>query len=152
MTALWRRSETTARIRLLTCYISVIFLASVDKAICESIVTLMKITVYLRQNCRWSEDVCDILEKYGLSYTSRDVVADTSFFDEMVRKSGQKHAPCVEIDGVMLGDVCGEDVENYLLSHELVRAIPYENPAPVFEPEEGKHVINSRINAAKRFF
>jgi len=37
-----------------------------------------------------------------------------------VRKSGQALSPCVEIDGVMLADVSGEEVENYLLSNHLV--------------------------------
>ena len=38
----------------------------------------------------------------------------------MVAKSGQPLSPCVEINGVMLTDVSGEEVENYMLSNELV--------------------------------
>ena len=45
----------------------------------------------------------------------------------MVRKSGQPLSPCVEIDGVMLADVSGEEVENYLLSNDLVKP---NNAAP----------------------
>ena len=40
----------------------------------------------------------------------------------MVRKSGQPLSPCVEIDGVMLADISGEEVENYLLANNLVKA------------------------------
>jgi monothiol glutaredoxin len=38
----------------------------------------------------------------------------------MVRKSKQGMSPCVELDGVMLADVSGEELENYLLSNHLV--------------------------------
>jgi hypothetical protein len=38
------------------------------------------------------------------------------------RSPGQPLSPCVEIDGVMLADVSGEEVENYLLSNDLVKA------------------------------
>jgi monothiol glutaredoxin len=40
----------------------------------------------------------------------------------MVRKSGQPLSPCVEIDGVMLADISGEEVENYMLANNLVQA------------------------------
>jgi monothiol glutaredoxin len=48
----------------------------------------------------------------------------------MVRKSGQPLSPCVEIDGVMLADVSGEEVENYLLSNDLVKATEVPAGAP----------------------
>ena len=48
---------------------------------------------------------------------------------EMVEKSGQPLSPCVEVDGVMLTDVSGEEVENYLLSNQLVT--PSERDADV---------------------
>ena len=40
---------------------------------------------------------------------------------EMVQTSGQPLSPCVEVDGVMLADISGEEVENYLLSNDLVK-------------------------------
>jgi monothiol glutaredoxin len=46
-----------------------------------------------------------------------------------VQKSGQPLSPCVEIDGVMLADVSGEEVENYLLSNDLVK--PTDAPTGV---------------------
>jgi monothiol glutaredoxin len=47
-----------------------------------------------------------------------------------VQKSGQPLSPCVEIDGVMLADVSGEEVENYLLSNDLVKPtdVPLDVP------------------------
>lgn len=60
------------------------------------------------------------MQKYNLDYEEVDVASDRANYDEMVRKSTQPLAPCVEIDGVMLADVSGEEVENYLLANDLV--------------------------------
>lgn len=67
------------------------------------------------------------MRKYSLSYEDVDIINDRSNYAEMVQKSGQSLSPCVEVDGVMLADVSGEEVENYLLSNELVAP----NDAPV---------------------
>ena len=39
----------------------------------------------------------------------------------MVEKSGQRLSPCVEIDGHMLADVSGDEVEAYLHKAEVVQ-------------------------------
>jgi len=54
-----------------------------------------------------------------------------TFFSEMVEKTGQTNQPCVEIDGVMLPDVSGEEVENYLVSNNLVKSSDLEPNAPI---------------------
>lgn len=81
----------------------------------------MKIKAYLKPHCGWSNGVRAILRKYGLAYEDLDVVNSRETYSEMVQKSGQPLSPCVEIDGVMLADVSGEEVENYLLSNNLVK-------------------------------
>ena len=81
----------------------------------------MKIKAYLKPSCGWSNGVRAILRKYGLEYEDIDIINNRENYAEMVRKSGQPLSPCVEIDGVMLADVSGEEVENYLLSNDLVR-------------------------------
>jgi glutaredoxin len=81
-----------------------------------------KIVVYLKPLCAWSHSVQAVLKKYGLAYEIRDVIRDPEAFREMIEKTGQTAAPCVEIDGVMLIDVGGEEVESHLV--ESGRAIP----------------------------
>ena len=81
----------------------------------------MTIKAYLKPSCGWSNGVRAILRKYGLSYEDIDIINSRENYAEMVRKSGQPLSPCVEIDGVMLADVSGEEVENYLLSNDLVK-------------------------------
>jgi monothiol glutaredoxin len=81
----------------------------------------MTIKAYLKPSCGWSNGVRAILRKYSLDYQDIDIINDRSSYAEMVQKSGQPLSPCVEIDGVMLADVSGEEVENYLLSNDLVK-------------------------------
>jgi len=81
----------------------------------------MNIKAYLKPQCGWSNGVRAILGKYGLAYSDIDIINNRENYAEMVRKSGQPLSPCVEIDGVMLADVSGEEVENYLLSNDLVK-------------------------------
>ncbi len=87
----------------------------------------MKITAYLKPTCGWSRGVRAIMAKYDLPYEDLDIINNPEIYAEMVRKSGQPLSPCVEIDGVMLADVSGEEVENYLLANDIVKpneAIP----------------------------
>jgi monothiol glutaredoxin len=81
----------------------------------------MTIKAYLKPSCGWSNGVRAILRKYALEYVDIDIINNRENYAEMVRKSGQPLSPCVEIDGVMLADVSGEEVENYLLSNDLVK-------------------------------
>lgn len=75
-----------------------------------------------------------IMKKYGLEYEDRDIINNPNQYAEMVEKSGQPLSPCVEIDGTMLADVSGEEVENYMLSNELVSSTSKEADAPINAP------------------
>ena len=81
----------------------------------------MKIKAYLKPSCGWSNGVRAIMRKYNLPFEDIDIINNRANYAEMVQKSGQPLSPCVEIDGVMLADISGEEVENYLLSNDLVK-------------------------------
>lgn len=81
----------------------------------------MNIKAYLKPHCGWSNGVRAIMTKYRLQYEDIDIINNRDNYAEMVQKSGQPLSPCVEIDGVMLADVSGEEVENYMLSNDLVK-------------------------------
>ena len=91
----------------------------------------MNIKAYLKPSCGWSNGVRATLRKYALDYSDIDIIGDRDNYAEMVRKSGQPLSPCVEVDGVMLADVSGEEVENYLLANELVQPAGREAGVPV---------------------
>ena len=80
-----------------------------------------KIIAYLKPSCGWSQGVRAIMRKYTLAYEDRDVISNRSLHAEMVEKSGQGLSPCVEINGHMLADVSGDEVEAYLLKAGLVQ-------------------------------
>jgi len=81
----------------------------------------MKIKAYLKPHCGWSNGVRAIMAKHQLAFEDIDIINNRANYEEMVQKSGQPLSPCVEIDGVMLADISGEEVENYLLANNLVK-------------------------------
>ena len=79
-----------------------------------------KIIAWLKPWCGWSNGVRAVFRKYDLPFEDRDIINDRSNYSEMVRKSGQPLSPCVEIDGEMLADVAGTEVEEYLASKGFI--------------------------------
>ena len=94
----------------------------------------MKIKAYLKPQCGWSMGVRAIMDKHVLEYEDLDIVNNPDIYAEMVEKSGQPLSPCVEIDGVMLADVSGAEVENYMLGNNLVSPNEKEASAPTNAP------------------
>ena len=94
----------------------------------------MKINAYLKPSCGWSNGVRAIMRKYNLAYEDIDIINNRANYAEMVQKSGQPLSPCVEIDGVMLADVSGEEVENYLLANHLVKPSDAHTDTPTNAP------------------
>ena len=107
-----------------------------------------QITAYLKTQCGWSAGVRAVLAKYNLVYTEKDIIQNPAFRWEMETKSGQPLSPCVEINGEMLPDVSGEEVEEYLVEHKLVQsskaepAVPINAPCP---PEQHEAAVRMRF-------
>jgi monothiol glutaredoxin len=78
------------------------------------------ITAWLKTTCGWSNGVRAILAKYDLPYEEKDIIKNPAFRWEMEQKSGQPLSPCVEVNGVMLPDISGGEVEQYLVGNRLV--------------------------------
>ena len=93
-----------------------------------------KIVAYLKPTCGWSQGVRAIMRKYDLPYEDRDIINDPLQRQEMIERSGQMLSPCVEIDGKMLADISGEEVEAYLLANGLVGNTEREADAPTNQP------------------
>jgi monothiol glutaredoxin len=90
----------------------------------------MKIKSYLKPHCGWSRGVRAIMDKYNLKHEDLDIINNPELYEEMIEKSGQSLSPCVEIDGVMLADVSGDEVEDYILSNDLVKPTEQETSVP----------------------
>lgn len=93
-----------------------------------------KIIAYLKPSCGWSQGVRAIMKKYDLPFEDRDIINDQVQRQEMIQKSGQMLSPCVEINGQMLPDISGEEVESYLLANNLVGSNDRTPDAPINQP------------------
>jgi monothiol glutaredoxin len=79
-----------------------------------------QITCYLKTYCGWSEGVRAVMRKYDLPFEEKDIIKNPAFRWEMEQKSGQPLSPCVVVNGTMLADVSGDEVEHYLVANRLV--------------------------------
>lgn len=116
----------------------------------------MKIKAYLKPQCGWSMGVRAIMDKYSLEYEDLDIINNQAIYAEMVEKSSQPLSPCVEVDGIMLADVSGEEVESYLLSNKLVNATSNEanvpTNAPCSDEEHARQAKEAQEGSPVRFF
>ena len=91
----------------------------------------LKIVAYLKPTCGWSQGVRAVLRKYDLPFEDRDIICDPDQRVEMIEKSGQTLSPCVEINGHMLADVSGQEVEAYLIANGLATPNDRVPEAPI---------------------
>tara|TARA_R110000824_G_scaffold280463_1_gene468565 strand:+ start:323 stop:616 length:294 start_codon:yes stop_codon:yes gene_type:complete len=78
------------------------------------------------------------MRKYDLSFEDRDIINDPTQRQEMMQKTNQTLQPCVEVDGEMLIDVSGDEVEAYLLANGIVEATDQEADTPTNQACEGE--------------
>ena len=93
-----------------------------------------KIIAYLKPTCGWSQGVRAVLRKYDLPFEDRDIINDPLQRQEMIEKTGQMLSPCVEINGHMLADISGEEVEAWMLANKIVSPNDREPDAPTNQP------------------
>ena len=75
-----------------------------------------------------------IMKKYDLPFEDRDIINRPEQRQEMIEKSGQMLSPCVEINGRMLPDISGDEVEAFLLANSLVQTNSVQPDAPTNQP------------------
>lgn len=82
-----------------------------------------QIIAWLKPVCGWSNGIREVFRKYGLQFDDRDIINNPDIYAEMVQKSGQPLSPCVEINGQVLADVSGEEVEAWMVENKIVEAV-----------------------------
>lgn len=90
-----------------------------------------EITAYLKTHCGWSKGVRAVLAKYDLPYTEKDIILNPDYRFEMEQLSGQPLSPCVVVNGVMLPDLSGEELERYMLANGIVGESPKTTDVPL---------------------
>ncbi len=93
-----------------------------------------RVIAYLKPTCGWSQGVRAVLHKYDLPFEDRDIINDPAQRQEMVERSGQPLSPCVEVNGRMLADVSGAELEEYLLAQALVQPTDRALEVPTDQP------------------
>jgi len=109
-----------------------------------------KIIAYLKPTCGWSQGVRAVLRKYDLPFEDRDIINNPLQRQEMIEKSGQMLSPCVEIDGKMLADISGEEVEAWMLANNVVTQNNKTPDAPINQPCAHEMPQSSPLNFAVR--
>jgi glutaredoxin len=94
----------------------------------------IEITAYLKTYCGWSNGVRAVLAKYDLPYQEKDIIKNPEFRFEMEQLSGQPLSPCVIVNGTMLADVSGEELEAHLLDNGLVSSSEKTTEIPLNAP------------------
>ena len=93
-----------------------------------------EITAYLKTHCGWSRGVRAVFEKYELPYNEKDIIQNPDYRFEMEQLSGQPLSPCVIINGTMLADISGEEVEAYMLQNSIVGDASKSTSVPLNAP------------------
>lgn len=109
-----------------------------------------KIIAYLKPWCGWSQGVRAVMKKYDLPFEDRDIINDPAQRQEMIEKSGQMLSPCVEVNGHMLADISGEEVESYMLANKLIVPNDQVPDAPTNQPCAHEIPQPSPVNFFKR--
>jgi glutaredoxin len=109
----------------------------------------INIIAYLKPHCGWSRGVRAVLDKYNLSYEDRDIINDPAQREEMIQKSKQTLSPCVEVNGVMLPDISGEELEQYLLAQSLVQHSATDTDVPLDRGCPGHGAAASDVDEIK---
>jgi len=92
------------------------------------------IIAYLKPFCGWSQGVRAVLRKYELPFEDRDIWNDPRQRMEMIQKSGQELSPCVEVNGKMLPDISGEELERWLIQNAVIAKNDVPTDVPLNAP------------------
>jgi monothiol glutaredoxin len=92
-----------------------------------------QIIAWMKPSCGWSNGVRAVLRKYDLRYEDRDIINYPHHFYEMVRVTGQRLQPSLQIGEVLLSDISGEELEAWLLENGVVEPVAGEDDVPLAE-------------------
>ena len=109
-----------------------------------------EITAYLKTTCGWSNGVRAVLKKYDLPYNEKDIIQNPAFRWEMEQKSGQPLSPCVEVNGTMIADISGEELEAWMLKNGVVAPVDATTNVPLNAAcSDAQHEAMARGEAVK---
>jgi glutaredoxin len=76
--------------------------------------------LYVKTWCPWCVDAIDWLTRRGYRFTQIDVLASDADYKKMIRISGQRLTPTLELeDGSVLPDFDVRQLEKFLQDHNI---------------------------------
>lgn len=108
----------------------------------------IEITAYLKTHCGWSRGIRAVLAKYNIPFQEKDIIKNPDFRFEMEQLSGQPLSPCVIVNGTMLPDISGEELEGYLLENRFVTSTEKSTDIPLNAPcsdEEHEAMVKMKL-------
>jgi glutaredoxin len=108
----------------------------------------IEITAYLKTHCGWSRGIRAVLAKYNIPYQEKDIIKNPDFRFEMEQLSGQPLSPCVIVNGTMLPDISGAELEGYLLENGFVTSTEKSTDIPLNAPcsdEEHEAMVKMKL-------
>lgn len=63
---------------------------------------MANIIIYTTPTCVYCRKTKQFFKEHDISYTEKDVSADSAAVDEMVKKSGQMGVPVIDVDGSII--------------------------------------------------
>jgi len=108
----------------------------------------IEITAYLKTHCGWSRGIRAVLAKYNIPFQEKDIIKNPDFRFEMEQLSGQPLSPCVVVNGTMLPDISGEELEGYLLENGFVTSTEKSTDIPLNAPcsdEEHEAMVKMKL-------
>ncbi|MBI2645344.1 glutaredoxin family protein [Candidatus Uhrbacteria bacterium] len=83
----------------------------------------MHIIIYTKSGCPWCTDALAFLQKNHIEFEEREVRANSTYFDELIQKSGQEKTPTFDIDGEILADSDVDQIKDYLLKRGVLHDV-----------------------------
>jgi len=77
--------------------------------------------IYTKTGCPWCRDALAFLRDNNLEFEEREVLGNSTFFDELKSKSGQTKTPTLDLDGGILADTDSPAIEIWLKGKGIIK-------------------------------
>jgi glutaredoxin 3 len=80
----------------------------------------MTLKLFIKAGCPWCDLAEEWLQAHGYRYDVVNVSADRVAFDEMIRLSGQRRAPTLQVGQLILPDFGPDELAEFVKKHSIV--------------------------------
>jgi glutaredoxin len=75
--------------------------------------------LFIKSGCPWCDMAEDWLQGHGYKYSKVDVLSDSAAYEEMIRLSGQRCAPTLQVGDLVLPDFGPDELARFLKTHSI---------------------------------